>query len=689
MSIPQCSVRILALATIVLFGLVTQFQNLRSQTHTGAIISTVQQETSSTQLPDSSITNSNDFATRVLQDPWDMSEYTDVSQYLNESGQREYIRNMRVSNGIFSGTSVGDGPSGLNANFSLLFPGYHELMKVGKIGYNYPINSSEYRCFYAAMKIDSGAAIAGVGPDVWRVFWFADTTLNTSTSPWGLGMEVVYPEAGAAQPNHYWKLHEMKLDSPFIPAEDGWNRSDQWQGLRLDPTTQAGVDFAVDWVRLTDCNPNYETISFSPNGAVTAIWLKPVSGNEFIRIADDVAGSSGSYRLDTQGLQAGEYTVGFGNATTCCVGQSTATLSVNEPLTINFIAPSHTSGEDYATAAGNAWDFSDASDVTQVLNATATTENGLLNMVTASGDFPAGVDSQIHLNTPIPALLSKYRYLTIRMYTEWDSPWQDVVSGMIGRWIWTIPSLTGQQGYECHLVTQDIEHNVGWHTYKIDLHNYFNGAAEETSPHGGPHCPGLDHVDPQQPPIDPSVNASHWVNTGSATKFRFDPNENISCAYAQQTGRPYIPCSDYRQQIDWIALTAMDQVAQGDIYEIQLDINEMLDEDELDVYYTSTPSQPRQNIASMHVERTPSPTTPNQIPNASQAIYLPLTPLGISVPTRSDQTNAFEHAAANAVSFLWNTSGVSLGEYYICVEANDGTDSTTNCSDVPVQIVNP
>ena len=54
-------------------------------------------------VPNILVPESDDFATLILRDPWDMSEFTDISQYLNESGQRDIIRNPKVSNGIFSG----------------------------------------------------------------------------------------------------------------------------------------------------------------------------------------------------------------------------------------------------------------------------------------------------------------------------------------------------------------------------------------------------------------------------------------------------------------------------------------------------------------------------------------------------------------------------------------------------------
>lgn len=619
-----------------------------------------------------------DFATEVLGDPWDMSEFSDVSQGFNDYGQRENIRNPLFENGIFSGTSATNLLDNQNAKFLLLFPSFPEGMKIGKLGLHYPINSSEYRCFYAAMKVDSGPFIAGVGPDRFRVLWYADDTFETGGRPWGVGLEDLYPEAAQAQPSHYWKLHKMQLDEPSLSAFSAWTSADLWQGLRLDPTTQA-VNFAIDWVRLTDCNATFETISFTPNTAVTSLWVKPSNNDNFIRVANDVAGSSGSYRLDVQGIAPGGYTIGLGTETTCCISQSSDTLTINQTPIVRFSKPSYTSGPDYATTAGNTWDFSDGSDIDQLLNAPGTTENGVLDLTTPPGSLPAGVDVQIFLNSPAVAPLTTYRYVSIRMYTEWGSPWQDVITGMIGRWMWTIPSQSGGST-PCTLVSQDIAHDVGWHTYHIDLFDYFSGAAEETYPRSGSDCPPINHSDPQDPPRDPTTNPAHWLNSGSAIGFRYDPNENVSCDF----DNPFIACSNYRQLIDWIALTAMDSVLQGQVYEVKMDLNKALDDDSFTLYYTTDPAVPNQNLAEQF---TTTPSTPIPTPIASDYLYIPWV-ASPAVDTGIVSTpNIFEPATENPVSFLWDTSQVTPSIYYICAQVDDGLNSIVRCSEAPLAVI--
>lgn len=621
--------------------------------------------------PAAPVSQGNDFATLELRDPWDMDQYSDISQYMNESAQRDLIRNVSVADGIFSGYSVGEGITGGNAYFSLLFPGYLEATKAGKIGYRYPIDSAQYHCLYVAMKVDSGAAHPQMGPDVWRVFWFGDQRLNTGGAPYGFGVEALYPEALAAQPTHMWKLYKMDLANPPIsdPAFSKWEDLAQWQGLRIDPTVQGDVNFAIDWARLTDCTPTTATISWTPDRSISALWLKPEGAEHYIRIQDGINGASGALELDVQGLQAGEYVVGLGSASSCCISESNDNLVVNATPIVNFISPSYTSGEDYATAVGNTWDFSQDADVTALNNTSGSVQSGALKITTPSGDFPGG-DAQVTLNTPASLSTGKYRYLSFRMKTEWDAPWQDVVSGMVGRWIWTGPGRSG----DCTLASEAFAIDVGWHTYYIDLHHFFNGAAEAASPVGSPACPPIAYP-PRNPPSDRAGNATHWFNTSEVSQLRFDPNENISCAYAEATGRPFIPCSDYRQEIDWIALTAVDEVAKGEPYTVVLDLNKEMDDTNFKVYYTTDISEPRQHRATAYE----GSSAEEPAPNARFRLYLP------SVFRPTPATNSFEEPTT-PFEFAWDTQSVNAGEYYICVEADDGLNASTHCSETPVKV---
>jgi hypothetical protein len=623
-------------------------------------------------VPDAPVAEGRDFATHVLGDPWDMEEYADVSQYMNNGGQLDLMRNIQTSDGVFSAQSVDRGDGGGDPYIFPLFPGYLTAMHIGRVGARYPVDSTEYGCFYTAMLVESRAAR---DRDVWSVFWFEDEHLNDGTSRWGFGVDFLHDQDAAP----VWQLYRMELANPPIVPDgfDVWDASNVWRGLRIDPTSQGGVNFAIDWVRLTDCAPRPVTVRWTPDAAITAIWLQPIGTNRYIRVATEISGGRGTHELDVQGLQAGSYRVGLGTDTDCCISESPDLLEINAAPTVSFFQPSFVSGQDYATSAGNEWDFQDGADVTELRNGTGGVGNGTLEITTPSGPMPAGTDVQVDLNTPQPAPTDRYRYVSFRMFTDWDADWQDAVGGMIVRLIWTIPSLSGQPGMECHLVSQDIPVDVGWHTYHIDMYDAFQGAAEDSAPAGAPHCPDREHS-PEDPPDNVAANPAHWLFTSPIIRFRFDPNENISCELRQQPDKEHIPCSDYRQRIDWITMTAVDRVIQGQAYEIILSLSEQLAADSFKFYYTSDRNQPRQNELRVRTQGAAQP------PAGDHLLYLPIT-LSPGVASGAQAQDPVRPAIPHAVQ--WDTAGVAPGEYYICVDAQDDLNTTTFCSETPVQVV--
>jgi hypothetical protein len=634
-----------------------------------------------------------DFATSVLRDPWDMSEFTDISQYLNESGQRNLVKNIVVANGVFTATSVRDASTD-NAYFFLLFPGYEGTIQAGKVGSRYPIPKSTDKCLYIAMKVNSGPA-NNFGPDQYRIFWFADDRLTNG--PYGQTQGIaLYPEAGAGQPVQSWRLYSVNL-STAASLGTAWNSMPSVEGLRIDPTINANIDFAVDWVRLTDCSAVNVGLTWTGGTSNdTAIWLRPVGTDRDIRVATGVTGTSSrfpaqlyipppiptptptgtfhlflpmllidypthsySYNLDIQGIAPGYYYVGLGTNTTCCLQMNTSQpLVIDQTPIVSFVRPSFFSGPDYASQAGNSWDFGDNTDVTGLLNfKNASFQNGELNMVTASGPQPAGVDAQIILDT-LPINTGAYRYLTFRMSTQNGSaPWQNVVDGMIARLVWSVQGTSGRPGYRCNLVSQDIPYDVGYQTYSIDLYNTFYGQAEETQGE----CTGLPTT---------------WQASSPVLELRFDPNENISC---NPQFSPFVvsTCGDYIQKLDWIQLTAVDQVVQGNLFPVQITLNDSPATVSLTFFYTTTLANPTQFRAQLY---TPLYTPPIQMSTGTSQLFLPI--LLRNYPT----VDTFPEAD---VTYPWDTTNVPPGTYYNCVQANDGYNTATYCSESPMKVVVP
>lgn len=557
---------------------------------------------------------SNDFATVVLRDPWDMSEFSDVSQGLNQAGASSlYVQNVQLANGVFAAesTSVAD------AQFFPLWPGFQNSMKLGKVGARFPIPSATYHCIYFAMNVQSTSS------DFAQVFWFGDDRQAAGVYG-GTGAIPISPSI--------WKLYSVDL-ATASSVSALWTAQAQWQGLRIDPTTQANINFSVDWVRLTNCTAVTQTITWSSNPSVNSLWLTSSSTGNSILTKNPLNGSSGSFLLDTQGLAADTYAVCLSASSTSCTNTGTpnpSNITINQAPIATFNRPSPTSGLDYATQAGNPWDFVDSVDATQILNATYMFSNGILNLNTPS--IAGGADPIIHLNTPQQISSgSLYRYLTFRLNTQGN--WQDIGGGMIVRWIWT---LTGN----CELVSNQIPLDVGWQIYTADLIDSFNGSVIQT----GGSCP--------PPPYS-------WSSSSPISRLRIDPNEN-------QTG------SNMIQQLDWIRLTPVDRVTHGTPYQIQISLNKPPQGVSFNYYYTDNPSNPTQHIAAQYSFPMPPPSPYH--------LFLPM------ILNSTTSSSGDLPPVTNGVTFTWDTSLVTAGQYYVCVVANDGLNQGTYCSEAPFQV---
>jgi hypothetical protein len=593
-----------------------------------------------------------DFATLVLRDPWDMNEFYDVSQEINADGQFNLVQNIRVEDSVFYAQST----SLRDAHFFVLFPGIYDTIAVGKTGVRYPISSKEYHCMYFAMKVDSKAADSW-GPDQIQVFWFADGAMNNGSGPWGSTPgNQIYPEAYGNAPKTYWKLYSLDLAKAESTTSWNWNDQSVWRGLRIDPTLQADVNFAVDWVRLTNCSASTANITWTPKSGSYSLWVRPEGTTRNIRVVTDVNGSSGSYALDTQGLAPGTYQVGLGSNTDCCSLWSQSTVVINQTPIVRFARPSFTSGAAYYTHPGMPWEFNDSSDVTKILNTNGTFQNGVLDLVTDSGPLPAGNDAQVFLYTPQSFNGSQYRYLTFRYYTE--APWQRFGGGMVIRWIWTIPGASGLSGRQCHLVSQDIPHEVGWQTFTVDLFDPYNGSVEQTNGD----CPG---------------GPLSWASSMNISQLRFDPNENIM-------GYPL------HQQLDWIRLNKVDSIRQGQPFPIQASLSKPpKDMKNISFYYTNNLQQPTQHpvvyFSEPRFSEVPLATQIDELGALqSSANYRVFLPLGMR-----NYANLSFTPITNGVYIGWDTSAVAPGEYHICTVVEDKYNQATYCSEAAMTVVAP
>jgi hypothetical protein len=544
-----------------------------------------------------------DFATQILRDPWDMSEYSDISRYMNGDGEAINLADITVQDGTFSARSL------VSDNwFYLLFAGYQTALMVGKIGHNYPIQSTEYHCISIAMTANTS------GSRKMSVWWSDDEIL--STGQWGVS---AYYDV-----TPYWKLYQIDLSTSF-DAGTRWNDRATWQNLYIRPFLQAGVTFSVDWARLTDCNPVYQTITWSGSNPVS-IYLQPINTNREIEIITGVTGNN--YNLDVQGIAPGDYIVRVKQGNTVLASSN---IKINQAPIAHFTRPSYTSGQDYASSVGNPWDMDSPGDVDRIECTSANFAGNMLELTTASPpQQPSGCnlnnisDARIWLPYPVPVDTNQYRYLTFRMHT--GEPWADVSRAMVARWVWTI------NNDACGMVSHDIPYDVGWQTITIDLGSPSYGIAEDWTGT----CPS--------PPL-------YWY-ANTAKRLRFDPNENMLS-------------HSLIQKIDYIYLTQMDSVRAGSIFPVQVSFNKSASEITSAVYYyTDTLSQPLQHLAQSNPPRA----------QGNRLIYLPMI-TGGGIGSQASET-----------AFMWNTAGVPPGTYYLCGVFSDGLNSALYCSEAPLKL---
>lgn len=612
-------------------------------------------------LPSQPIPYAPDFATTVLQDSWDMSEFSDISQYLNGSGRHIHLSNTVVANGLFSGTSVGDYSTAKTANFMVLFPGYQGTLVPGKIGINYPIKTNQYSCVYIAMKVNSPmSTMSGIWGDGFRVMWYRNNKLGATTDPdladrggGTVDMKMHIENTSTwydPYPLRLWKLFKVDLTNPpksFYGVR--WQDSPEWQGLMIQPTMLKNVSFQVDWVKLTNncaAEVAYQApITFAPSTNISTIWLNPSGTDRNIRVATDVKGATGAYTLDTKGLMPGRYRVGFGikdgSNVTCCTQWSDTELEINAPPKISITRPSTTSGVEYNSSGWNMQpstvqsvecvkSYNYFSDHMEII----TPPPANLSSSCRGGSIHEA-DPKIHLNTPVSVPPnSGYRFLSFKMYQS--GSWQYVADGTIVRWMWTTSD-------GCTYMTRDIPIDVGWNTYTIDLFDILNGMPVLASP---PECPLIS-----------------WGNSPTITSFRIDPNENYTGIFMGDSGQDAVSPVDFIQKISWIKLTKTDRVTIGSAFPIEFDLSESVESYKL--YYTNNLSQPTQSLVKV-VRLTPP------LPIGKRTFI----PIAITRPT----------TVQTQFRVQWDTAGVVAGSYYICVEANDGLNITITCSSAPVEV---
>ena len=563
-----------------------------------------------------------DFATRILRDAWDMSEFSDISQWLNHNGAENYLQDIQVQDGLFSART-----SSTSSNFFALFSGYPPGVYTGKIGRQHPISSSAFGCFYMAMNAQTGGATG---------FQFTWADENLPFSVYGTNYELSLTDG-------VWTLYQVNMHTwPYYVGTPWWGRS-VWQSLMIVPSFLANTTFSIDWIRLTDCQPVFVNLTGLPQGTY-AIWVGTGSPERQILAQPSFSPqSNGSYDWDVQGLAAGSYAYYVKTLGGNPVQQGQVNIIASPVAT--FTSPSPVSGQDYASGQGNPWDM-DPSDAPDIRCTSFSFTNGILILDTpppypgCEGPGANEADPIIFLNTPDHGDLSSFRYLSLSSSTT-GYPWSVPDLGMIVRLFWR---LDRQSGADCWYTSRAVALDIGWHTYVVDLYDPWNGTPEGVTPGD---CP--------------LVSWRNQALVGPLVGFRLDPNENILN-------------TTLHQEIDWIRLTRLSRALQGQPFEAGLWLNKPVsDLVSTTFYYTDDLSNFTQHLAQTYN------------PPVFGGPFQTFLPFALSIAPNLPPPSL---PPADLV-FVWDTTGVTPGEYYLCAQVNDGYSQPIYCSEAPMQVTTP
>ncbi|MEX1019989.1 MAG: hypothetical protein WDZ49_10040 [Litorilinea sp.] len=375
------------------------------------------------------VAESEDYATVVLGNPWDMEQSIDMRPIgpMNRNPNNGF-RDVSFQNGIFRGVTISH-----DSYFWLLHQGYPLANNIKPYsGLGAPIDAARFSQMSFRM------ARNGAGPNVpIRVYWYKAGDESTG-QPSGMSVPLTGQDG--------WNVYNLDLSNPANVATGSW--SGEITGLRIDPTstsmaTVTGVEIRLDWARLinpqTTARSEIAWNSNLQNGSSSVVSVALVENNArqqpalVYTVASGISHqASGSLDWDTQGLPPGEY-------------QVRAQMGI-----------------DYAgNVLENPWDFDGAHDMARMDN---------FNNVSLQGSVFRGQsatnDSQMLMridpNQPIDTSL--YRYLAVRINTSEIA----YVNAM-----WTRAGDPGPWGG----TTQFTLIDPGWQTLLIDLKDPQNIAA--------------------------------------------------------------------------------------------------------------------------------------------------------------------------------------------------------------------
>ncbi len=465
-----------------------------------------------------SFLDGDEYFTDVMNDAIDFDKRRDIMWEENF-----YESTINVSNNTWSGNYA---PGGY---IMPLFQGMDGAIQIGKIGNNFPLDSSKYTQVSIL-----GNVVQRYNPDLtswYTLFWTHDSSYHNASWNSMAGIDGYQLRATGEVLMHpdneyvyYW--HDMSSIAEWassaikgikLSSSNQVAPSVGYRSIRIfDPNTSPQLNIvwsATDLPQGVPTQPQVEIYIDSDNSGYDGnLLFRYDSGSDFFR---DRAIGLNSVTIPTAALAPGEYyiylklysdydTDNSNTDTLLATSNYSAKITINAKSHIEFINPSMTSGKDYATAVLNdPWDMNQSSDIAQMYNVGGSQfTNGFF--VATNGNSDPYI--YLNVNTSTPVETQKYKYVTFTMRVD-DTSVQDqpfggnikekVATGWMSRFFW------GSTGIDPKSTSNDIVLYEGIQSYSIDL----TGAL----------TPNVSD--------DTIVDPTLWQTYATNGYFRFDPLE--------------------------------------------------------------------------------------------------------------------------------------------------------------------
>ena len=355
--------------------------------------------------PNTTIAETDDYATQVLGNPWDMTT-SPPGDLRNLNGLADINEPYRftapsVSNGIWSANTTATGGSSMLFQYKDYANAYSSLGE--KNGQDYPISSSRFNRFF--IRLNSSSSFVGT------LVWYK----NYNGAPTG-NSNVLTVQPG-------WNIYSVDLRPGGGGGSGNWTQSGPYSGFMFqDIQGTSGNNIRVDWARLTpDTGPTVR-ILWSYSGAGTNqvhLYLSTssnaASDNELLLAT--VAANAGAYSWNTTGVAPGSYYI---HAELNGAVSSIGPLVVSAAPIARIDAPSPLTGEDFAYAhlTTGGWNSANSRQFERVVNIANLVFGGFeLRGSPTNGDpqfMWLNGDPNNHIDT------SRYRYFS--QMEEIDTP---------------------------------------------------------------------------------------------------------------------------------------------------------------------------------------------------------------------------------------------------------------------------